>query len=94
MADIEELHYDENTLVKVYAALLKQGIVGQKAVDVVTDLEKAGILFREQKPKRRGRPPKPSEAYRESKDAIAKAKESIVSATAPDAWSEDDAQKP
>lgn len=55
----EDLHHDENTLRKVYEGLLKAGIYGQQAVDVVSEIQNQGILFRERNPKRRGRPPKP-----------------------------------
>jgi len=58
MATDEQTHYDENTLRKVYEALLEAGIFGQQAVDIVHNLQNKGILFRERKPKRRGRPPK------------------------------------
>ena len=54
----EELHHDENTLRKVYEGLLAAGIFGQQAVDAVNQIQNQGILFRENKPKRRGRPPK------------------------------------
>lgn len=54
----EELHHDENTLRKVYEGLMKAGIFGQQAVDAVSEMQNQGILFREKKPKRRGRPPK------------------------------------
>lgn len=54
----EDLHHDENTLRKVYKGLMDAGIYGQQAVIVVQELQKQGILFRERKPKRRGRPPK------------------------------------
>lgn len=54
----EELHFDEDTLRKVYEGLLKAGIFGQQAVDAVNQMQNQGILFREKKPKRRGRPPK------------------------------------
>lgn len=56
--DKEDLHHDENTLRKVYEGLLKAGIYGQQAVDAVSEMQNQGIIFREQKPKRRGRPPK------------------------------------
>ena len=52
----EELHYDENTLRKVYEGLLAAGIFGQQAVDAVSEMQNKGILFRENKPKKRGRP--------------------------------------
>ena len=54
----EELHHDEDTLKKVYEGLLKAGIFGQQAVDAVNQMQNQGILFREKKPKRRGRPRK------------------------------------
>lgn len=56
--DKEDLHHDENTLRKVYEGLLKAGIFGQQAVDAVSEMQNQGILFRERKPKRRGRPPR------------------------------------
>jgi hypothetical protein len=55
---VEELYLDENTLKKVYAGLLAAGIFGQQAVDAVSEMQNQGILFRENKPKRRGRPPR------------------------------------
>ncbi len=61
----EELHHDENTLRKVYEGLLAAGIFGQQAVDVVKQIQNQGILFRENKPKRRGRPPKAESTPRE-----------------------------
>lgn len=51
-------HHDENTLQKVYQALLDAGIYGQQAVDAVSNMQNRGIYFREKKPARRGRPPK------------------------------------
>lgn len=42
-------HHDEDTLKKVYEALLEEGIYGQKALDVVSAIQRAGILFRERK---------------------------------------------
>lgn len=42
-----DVTFDEGTLVKVYQALMDEGIVGQKAVDVVTAMQNKGILFRE-----------------------------------------------
>ncbi len=50
----ENLTFTEDTLIKVYRALMKNGIVGQKAVDIVSDIQNEGVLFRET---RRGRPP-------------------------------------
>ncbi len=52
----EELHHDENTLRKVYEGLLAAGIFGQQAVDAVNQMTNQGILFRENVPKKRGRP--------------------------------------
>lgn len=52
----EVTHYDEDTLKKVYRALLEAGIYGQQAVDAVENMKASGIFFRERKPKRRGRP--------------------------------------
>lgn len=42
--------FDENTLRKVYEALLENGIYGQKATDVVNSMQNRRILFREMKP--------------------------------------------
>ncbi len=56
--ETESVHFDENTLRKVYEGLLKAGIFGQQAVDAVSQIQNQGILFREKKPKRRGRPPR------------------------------------
>lgn len=56
MPENEELHYDENTLRKVYEGLLAAGVYGQQAVDAVNQMQNQGILFRENKPKKRGRP--------------------------------------
>lgn len=39
--------HSENTLRKVYEALLEQGIYGQQATDVVSAMQNRGILFRE-----------------------------------------------
>jgi hypothetical protein len=55
---MDELIYTEETISKVYKALLDNGIYGEKAVSIVKSIEKSGVLFREVKPKRRGRPPK------------------------------------
>jgi hypothetical protein len=74
----DDLHYDENTEKKVYEALLESGIFGQQALDVVKALKNKGILFREAKPKRRGRPPKP--VVEESSE------EKPVSEPVEDAW--------
>lgn len=41
--------YNEDTLRKVYAALMHEGIYGQKALDVVSAIQNEGILFRERK---------------------------------------------
>ena len=69
MAEIkEELHHDENTLRKVYEGLLKAGIFGQQAVDAVSEMQNQGILFRENKPKRRGRPPKAEKTPQEAEE--------------------------
>lgn len=83
MAGVEELHHDEQTLAKVYAALLKHGIFGQKAVDIVSDIQNEGILFREQKPKRRGRPPKDNATIHENTQALMK-----ETKDSSDAWAE------
>lgn len=42
--------FDENTLRKVYEALLENGIYGQKATDVVNSMQNRRILFRESNP--------------------------------------------
>lgn len=43
----EKLRHDEGTLNKVYEALATVGIVDQMATDAVTEMQNAGILFRE-----------------------------------------------
>lgn len=42
-------YHDEDTLKKVYEALLEEGIYGSKALDVVSAIQNNGILFRERK---------------------------------------------
>lgn len=87
MADIkEELHYDENTLRKVYEGLLKAGIFGQQAVDAVSEMQNQGILFRENKPKRRGRPRKPAE------ESIKELEADLNSGTKEDPWAPNPAE--
>lgn len=84
MVDEEITHHDENTLRKVYQGLLEAGIYGEQAVAVVSNIQNQGIFFRERKPKRRGRPPKPVEKVDETKD------DKIVKPSqngAQDAWS-------
>ncbi len=79
----EELHYDEDTLRKVYEGLLAAGIFGQQAVNAVSEMQNKGILFRENKPKRRGRPPKVveeaivAEAVKENKEDAWAPKEDV-----------------
>ncbi len=51
-----EVTFDENTLRKVYEALLENGIYGQKALDIVNSMQNRGILFREGVKAKRGRP--------------------------------------
>lgn len=53
----ENTTFSEETLKKVYEALLENGIFGQKATDVVSSIQNKGVLFRERAGKRRGRPP-------------------------------------
>lgn len=55
-SDVIETTYDEETLRKVYEALLENGIFGQKATDIVSAIQNKGILFRERPKRRRGRP--------------------------------------
>lgn len=45
--DHEHVTHNEDTLRKVYQALLENGIYGQKATDVVNSMQNLGILFRE-----------------------------------------------
>lgn len=59
-------HHDEDTLRKVYEALLKNGIFGQKATDVVSDILNAGVLFRERTTVKRGRPRGATKEIREA----------------------------
>lgn len=40
-------HHDEGTLVKVHKALAANGLEGQDAIDIITDMHNEGILFRE-----------------------------------------------
>lgn len=40
-------HHDEGTLMKVYKALAANGLEGQDAIDVISDMQNEGILFRE-----------------------------------------------
>lgn len=42
--------FDEDTLRKVYEALLENGIYGQQALDIINTMQNKGILFRERKP--------------------------------------------
>lgn len=49
--------FSEETLKKVYEALLENGIYGEKATAVVNSIQNKGVLFREHTGKRRGRPP-------------------------------------
>lgn len=43
----ENLTHSEETMQKVWGALLKAGLSEQKVIDVVSDMQNAGILFRE-----------------------------------------------
>lgn len=45
----EDLFYDENTLVKVREAIMRRGIKDDLATLIITDLQNAGILFRERR---------------------------------------------
>lgn len=49
-SEAERLHHDENTLRKVYDAIMKNGLSRKTAEDVVNNLQNAGILFRERRP--------------------------------------------
>lgn len=42
--------HSEDTLRKVYEALLENGIYGQQAIDIVNSMQNKGILFRESIP--------------------------------------------
>lgn len=43
-------YYDDETLSKVYDALLWSGLTGKQAEDAVNEMQNAGILFRERAP--------------------------------------------
>lgn len=45
----ESLHYDENTLLKVYAALARAGLSPARALAAVNEMQNEGLLFRERK---------------------------------------------
>jgi hypothetical protein len=49
LGDPEGLHYDEYTLLKVYQAIHKifPGLSQQAATGLITEIQNAGILFRE-----------------------------------------------
>lgn len=46
----EQLHHDENTLVKVREALVRSGLSYDQARDAISWMQNFGILFREMKP--------------------------------------------
>lgn len=48
MVSNESLHYDENTLTKIYRGLEAAGVTGQQAIDAVFQMQNEGVLFREQ----------------------------------------------
>ena len=52
----ENTTFSEDTLKKVYEALLENGIFGEKATAVVNSIQNKNVLFRERAGKRRGRP--------------------------------------
>lgn len=84
----ENLTHDENTLAKVYKALLDNGIFGEKAVGIVSAIQNEGILFRE---RRRGRPPGSKNAAKAEGTADTKAQvEALEKGTSPDAWTPQD----
>lgn len=74
--------YSEDTLRKVYEALLDNGIYGEKATGIVSAIQGKGILFRERTGKRRGRPPG-SKNRKTSKPANEPEKELEKAPTAP-----------
>lgn len=45
----EELHHDQNTLVKVREALVRSGLSYDQAQDAIIWMQNFGILFREVK---------------------------------------------
>lgn len=47
--ELKNLHHDENTLVKVHEAIVKEGLNEQSATEIITTLQNAGILFRERR---------------------------------------------
>lgn len=46
----ERLHHDENTLNKVRKALMEHGLSSDLMTSAITDMQNAGILFRERPP--------------------------------------------
>jgi hypothetical protein len=44
------LYHDENTMRKVFMALIKSGLTSDEANDAVMFMQNAGILFREKRP--------------------------------------------
>lgn len=47
----DELYHDEDTWFKVYHALMRAGLGDVKSRSTITDMQNAGILFRERKRK-------------------------------------------
>lgn len=39
--------HDDQTMLKVYEALLRAGLESEQAVSAITEMQNAGILFRE-----------------------------------------------
>jgi hypothetical protein len=50
----DELYYDDKTLEKVTNVLRSHGLSSQLVTDLISDLQNAGILFRERRPSREG----------------------------------------
>ena len=40
-------YHDDQTMTKVYAALMGEGLTEQEAIDAVSAMQNVGILFRE-----------------------------------------------
>ena len=55
----DPLHYDEQTLFKVRHALVSGGVTDAQALDLITAMQNAGILFRERPRETAPEGPKP-----------------------------------
>lgn len=42
-----DIYYDENTVLKVYLALMEMGLDSEKTTEIIQTLQNNGILFRE-----------------------------------------------